>query len=329
MRRREFLSVLGGVAATWPVVGRAQQPERVRRIGVLSPLPADHPDDRVRYAAFLEALRRLGWIDGHNVRIEARWSAGDAAITRKYAAELVALAPDIIVATGGGGTAEMLQATRSVPIVFVIVPDPVGSGFVESLAQPGGNATGFMQFEYTLSAKWVELLKEIAPSVTRAAILWDPTVAAGIGQFAVIQSVAPSFGVDVRAINLRDAAEIERSVATFARTPNGGLILTTGALSAVHRDLIISLAARFRLPATYQERAYVAAGGLVSYGTNYVDQYRRAAGYVDRVLKGEKPADLPVQAPTKYELIINLKTAKALGLTMPPTLLARADEVIE
>ena len=223
----------------------------------------------------------------------------------------------------------MLQATRSVPIVFVIVPDPVGSGFVESLAQPGGNATGFMQFEYTLSAKWVELLKEIAPGVTRAAILWDPAVAAGIGQFAVIQSVAPSFGVDVRAINLRDAAEIERSVAAFARTPNGGLILTTGALSAVHRDLIISLAARFKLPATYQERSYVAAGGLVSYGTNYVDQYRRAAGYVDRILKGEKPADLPVQAPTKYELVINLKTAKTLGLDMPDSVLARADEVIE
>jgi putative ABC transport system substrate-binding protein len=296
---------------------------------VLSPLPADHPDDRVRYAAFLEALRQLGWTDGRNVRIEARWSAGDAAITRKYAAELVTLAPDLILATGGAGTAAMLQATRSVPVVFVIVPDPVGSGFVESLAQPGGNATGFMQFEYTLSAKWVELLKEIAPGVTRAAILWDPAVAAGIGQFAVIQSVAPSFGVDVRAINLRDAAEIERSVAAFARTPNGGLILTTGALSAVHRDLIISLAARFKLPATYQERAYVAAGGLVSYGANYADQYRRAAGYVDRILKGEKPADLPVQAPIKYELVINLKTAKALGLSVPPTLLARASEVIE
>ena len=283
----------------------------------------------MRYAAFLEALRQLGWTDGRNVRIEARWSAGDPAITRKYAAELVALAPDLILATGGAGTAEMLQATRSVPIVFVIVPDPVGSGFVESLAQPGGNATGFMQFEYTLSAKWVELLKEIAPGVTRAAILWDPAVAAGIGQFAVIQSVAPSFGVDVRAINLRDAAEIERSFAAFARTPNGGLILTTGALSAVHRDLIISLAARFKLPATYQERSYVAAGGLVSYGTNYVDQYRRAAGYVDRILKGEKPADLPVQAPTKFELVINLQTARALGLEVPPTLLARADEVIE
>jgi putative tryptophan/tyrosine transport system substrate-binding protein len=223
----------------------------------------------------------------------------------------------------------MLQATRSVPIVFVVVPDPVGSGFVESLAQPGGNATGFTQFEYSLSAKWLELLKEIAPGVTRAAVLRDSAISAGIGQFAVIQYVAPSVGVDVRAINLRDAAEIERSVAAFARAPNGGLILTSGALSGVHRDLIISLAARFKLPATYQERSYVAAGGLVSYGANFVDQYRRAAGYVDRILKGEKPADLPLQAPTKYELAINLKTAKALGLTVPPALLARADEVID
>jgi putative ABC transport system substrate-binding protein len=327
MQRRDFIRLLGG-AALWPLAAQAQQSERMRSIGVLSPLPADHPDDQVRYAAFLEALRQLGWTDGRNVRIDARWSA-DAAITRKNAAELVALAPDVILATGGAGTEKMLQATRSVPIVFVIVPDPVGSGFVESLGQPGGNATGFMQFEYTLSAKWVELLKEIAPGVTRAAILWDPAVATGTGQFAVIQAVAPSFGVDVRVISLRDAAEIERSVAAFARTPNGGLILTTGALSAVHRDLIISLAARFKLPATYQERSYVAAGGLVSYGANYVDQYRRAAGYVDRILKGEKPADLPVQAPTKYELAINLKTAKSLGLTVPPSLLARADEVIE
>ena len=330
MRRREFITLLGGVAAACPIAAHAQQQgERVRRIGVLSPLPADNPDDQVRHAAFREALRQLGWTDGRNVRIEARWSAGDAAVTRKYAAELVALAPDVILATGAAGIAEMLQATRSVPIVFVVVPDPVGSGFVESLAQPGGNATGFMQFEYSLSAKWLELLKEIAPSVTRAAVLRDPAISTGIGQFAVIQYVAPSVGVDVRAINLRDAAEIERSVAAFARTSNDGLILTAGALSAVHRDLIISLAARFKLPATYQERAYVAAGGLVSYGANFVDQYRRAAGYVDRILKGEKPADLPVQAPNKYELAINLKTAKALGLDIPPSVLARADEVIE
>jgi putative ABC transport system substrate-binding protein len=271
----------------------------------------------------------LGWTDGRNLRIEARWSAGDPAITRKHAAELVALAPDIVVATGSAGAAAMLQATRSVPIVFVIVPDPVGSGFVESLAQPGGNATGFMMFEYDLSAKWLELLKQIAPDVMRAAVLRDAALTAGIGQFAVIQSVARSVGVDVRAINLRDAAELERSIAAFAQAPNGGLILTASALSAVHRDLIISLAARFKLPATYQERSYVAAGGLVSYGPNFLDQHRRAASYVDRILKGEKPADLPVQAPTKYELVINLKTANALGLTVPSALLARADEVIE
>jgi len=274
-------------------------------------------------------LRQLGWTEGGNVRIEARWSAGDPAITRKYAAELVALAPDVILATGSVGVASILQATRSIPVVFVIVPDPVGAGYVESLAEPGGNATGFMMFEYDLSAKWLELLKRIAPTVTRAAVLRDAAQTAGIGQFAVIQSVARSVGIDVKAINLRDAGEIERSVAAFARTPNGGLILTAGAVSAVHRDLIISLAARYKLPATYQERSYVVAGGLVSYGPNFSDQYPRAAAYIDRILKGEKPGDLPVQAPTKYDLVVNLKTAKALGLTMPTTLLASADEVIE
>jgi putative tryptophan/tyrosine transport system substrate-binding protein len=328
MKRREFITLLGGAAA-WPLAARAEQAERMRRLGVLQPLPVDHPDAQARHTAFLEALRQLGWTDGRNLRIEARWSAGDPAITRKHAAELVALAPDIVVATGSAGAAAMLQATRSVPIVFVIVPDPVGSGFVESLAQPGGNATGFMMFEYDLSAKWLELLKQIAPDVMRAAVLRDAALTAGIGQFAVIQSVARSVGVDVRAINLRDAAELERSIAAFAQAPNGGLILTASALSAVHRDLIISLAARFKLPATYQERSYVAAGGLVSYGPNFLDQHRRAASYVDRILKGEKPADLPVQAPTKYELVINLKTANALGLTVPSALLARADEVIE
>jgi putative ABC transport system substrate-binding protein len=327
--RRKFLTTLVGGAVAWPLSARAQQPERMRRLGVLQPLPVDHPDAQARHTAFLEALRQLGWTDGRNLRIEARWSAGDPAITRKHAAELVALAPDIIVAIGSAGAAAMLQATRSVPIVFVIVPDPVGSGFVESLAQPGGNATGFMMFEYDLSAKWLELLKQIAPDVMRAAVLRDAALTAGIGQFAVIQSVARSVGVDVRAINLRDAAELERSIAAFAQAPNGGLILTASALSAVHRDLIISLAARFKLPATYQERSYVAAGGLVSYGPNFLDQHRRAASYVDRILKGEKPADLPVQAPTKYELVINLKTANALGLTVPSALLARADEVIE
>jgi putative ABC transport system substrate-binding protein len=326
--RREVITLLGSTAS-WPLAARAQQSDRIRLLGVLSPLPAGHPDNQLRHAAFLEALTQLGWSDGRNVRVEARHSAGDPAATRQNAAELVALAPDIILATGGVGAAEMLQATRSVPIVFVIVPDPVGSGFVESLAQPGGNATGFMMFEYDLSAKWLELLKQIAPGVTHAAVLRDAAIAPGIGQFAVIQSVARSVGVDVRAINLRNAAEIERSITAFARVPNAGLILTASALSAVHRDLIISLAARFKLPMTYHERSYVAAGGLVSYGANFVDQYRRAAGYVDRILKGTKPADLPVQAPTKYDLTINLKTAKALGLTVPPTLLARADEVIE
>jgi putative ABC transport system substrate-binding protein len=329
MRRRKFITILGSAVVVWPLAAHAQQGERMRRIGVLTPLPADLPDAQARHAVFLQALRQLGWTEGGNVRIEARWSAGDPAITRKYAAELVALAPDVILVTGSTGVAPILQATRSIPVVFVIVPDPVGAGYVESLAEPGGNATGFMMFEYDLSAKWLELLKRIAPTVTRAAVLRDAAQTAGIGQFAVIQSVARSVGIDVKAINLRDAAEIERSVAAFARTPNGGLILTAGATSAVHRDLIISLAARYKLPATYQERSYVVAGGLVSYGPNFSDQYPRAAAYVDRILKGEKPGDLPVQAPTKYDLVVNLKTAKALGLTVPTTLLASADEVIE
>jgi putative ABC transport system substrate-binding protein len=326
-KRRDFITLLGAAAA-WPVAARAQE-ARTRRIGVLWPLPADHPDAQARHAAFLQALRQLGWTEGGNVQIEARWAAGDVAITRKQAAELAALTPDVILASGSAGAAAILQATRSVPVVFVVVPDPVGSGFVESLAEPGGNATGFMMFEYDLSAKWLELLKEIAPTVTRAAVLRDAALTAGIGQFAVIQSVARSVGIDVKAINLSDAARLESSVEAFARAPNGGLILTASALSAVHRDLIISLAAKYRLPATYQERSYAAAGGLVSYGSNFLDQFRRAAGYVDRILKGEKPGDLPVQAPTKYELVLNLKTAKALGLELPPALLARADEVIE
>jgi putative ABC transport system substrate-binding protein len=326
-KRRDFITLLGGAAA-WPVAARAQE-ARTRRIGVLWPLPADHPDAQARHAAFLQALRQLGWTEGGNVQIEARWAAGDVAITRKQAAELAALTPDVILASGSAGAAAILQATRSVPVVFVVVPDPVGSGFVESLAEPGGNATGFMMFEYDLSAKWLELLKEIAPTVTRAAVLRDAALTAGIGQFAVIQSVARSVGIDVKAINLSDAARLESSVEAFARAPNGGLILTASALSAVHRDLIISLAAKYRLPATYQERSYAAAGGLVSYGSNFLDQFRRAAGYVDRIPKGEKPGDLPVQAPTKYELVLNLKTAKALGLELPPALLARADEVIE
>jgi putative ABC transport system substrate-binding protein len=329
MNRREFITLLGGAAAAWPLAGRAQQGERMRRVGMLTPLPADDPEVQRRHTAFLQGLQQLGWTDGRNIRIDARWSGGNASLTRKYAEELATLAPEVIVATGSAGVEPMLQATRTVPVVFVIVPDPVGSGIVESLARPGGNATGFLMFEYDLSAKWLELLKEIAPNVTRAAVLRDAAFSGGIGQFAVIESVARSVGVDVSAINLRDAAEIERPIAAFARAPNGGLILTAGALSSVHRDLIIALAARHKLPATFQERLYAAAGGLVSYGPNFLDQFRRAAGYVDRILKGEKPADLPVQAPTKYELVINLKTAKALGLEVPATVLARADEVIE
>jgi putative tryptophan/tyrosine transport system substrate-binding protein len=313
------------------VVGRGAcaAAERVRHIGVLLQLATDDPETRLRLTTFQQALQRLGWTDGRNVHIETRLSAGNAADTRKYAAELAALAPDVILAVGAAGIGPMLQATQTVPIVFAIVPDPVGSGFVHSLSRPGGNATGFMMFEYNLCGKWPELLKEIAPGVTRAAVLRDPAIPAGIGQFAVIQSVAPSVGVDVSPVNLGDPAEIEREVAAFAQFANGGLISTASALSAVHRDLIITLAAQHKLPAVYQERNYITAGGLISYGPNFLEQFRRAAGYVDRILKGEQPADLPVQAPTKYELVINLKTAKALGLAVPPSVRARADEVIE
>ena len=290
------------------------------------------PDDRdaqANIAAFLEGLQRLGWTDGRNVRIDYRWGMGDPATIRKHAAELAALAPDVILSSGTASLAPLLQATPSVPIVFVNVADPVGGGFVDSLARPGGNATGFMQFEYDLSGKWLELLKQVAPNVTRAAVIRDPALPSGIGQFAVIQSVAPAVGVEVRPVSVRDAAEIERAVAAFARSPNSGLIVTSSALTAHHRELIIALAARHKLPAVYYRRYFVTTGGLISYGYDLVDQFRRAAGYVDRILKGEKPGDLPVQAPTKYELIINLKTAKALGLAVPSALLARADEVIE
>jgi putative tryptophan/tyrosine transport system substrate-binding protein len=328
MRRRQFITLVGGAAAIWSLAARAQQADRVRRIGVLHGATADDPDQQARFAAFQQVLQQLGWTDGSNLRIDQRWGAGNTDDIRKYAAELAALAPDVILATGD--TVErLLQATRTVPIVFVIVIDPVGSGIVDSLSQPGGNATGFMQFEYNLCGKWLELLKQIAPGVTRVAVLRDPTVTAGIGQFAVIQSVAPSVGVEVSPLNLRDAGEIERAVAAFARSANGGLITTAGALTGFHRDLIVALAARHKLPAVYPNRAYPTAGGLISYGADFVDQYRLAAGYVDRILKGEKPADLPVQAPTRYELVINLKTASALGLTVPQALLARADEVIE
>jgi putative tryptophan/tyrosine transport system substrate-binding protein len=326
--RRQFISAIGGAAA-WPLMARAQQAEPMRRIGVLTSLASDDRDGQTRYAAFLKGLQQLGWVEGCNVRTDIRFSAGNAADTLKYAAELVALAPDVIFASGSASLGPLLQATHTVPIVFAIVPDPVGAGFVDSLSQPGGNTTGFMQFEYSLCGKWLELLKEIAPGVTRAAILRDAAITAGIGQFAVIQSVAPTVGVDVRPVNLRDAADLEHVVASFARAANSGLILTTSALSEFYRDQIIALAARYKLPAVYNERHFVAGGGLISYGPNFIDQFRRAAGYVDRILKGEKPADLPVQAPDKYDLVINLKTAKALGVTIPQSVLARADEVIE
>ena len=329
MKRREFITLLGGAAAAWPLAARAQQRERMRRIGVLLPAAADDAEFQARVGAFLQGLALLGWTIGRNVRIDTRWATANAAEIRRHAAELAALAPDVILAHGASTVGPLLQATRTVPIVFPIVVDPVGAGFVDSLARPGGNATGFMTFEYSISGKWLELLKQIAPGVTRVAVLRDPAIPSGTGQFGVIQAVAPSLRVEVSPVNMRDAGEIERAVAAFARAPNGGLIVTASALAALHRDLIITLAARHKLPAVYFERFFVAAGGLISYGPDYIDQYRRAAGYVDRILKGEKPADLPVQAPTKYELVINLKTAKALGLDVPPTLLARADEVIE
>src|SRR5215475_9060088 len=328
VKRREFITLLGGTAA-WPLAARAQQGERMRRIGVLTNLTENDPEGQARITAFVQALQQFGWTDGRNVRIDTRWAAGDADRIRQYAAEFAAPAPDVILATGSFGVGPLLQATRAVPIVFVIVPDPVGAGFVDNLARPGGNATGFLQFEYALSGKWLDLLKQVAPSVTRAAVIRDPAITAGIGQFGVIQSVAQSLGVEVSPVNVRDPGEIERAVAAFARTPNAGLIVTGSALATVHRRLIINLAARHKLPAAYVARYFVTDGGLISYGADLVDQYRQAAGYVDRILKGEKPADLPVQASTKYELVINLKTAKALGLTVPDSLLARADEVIE
>ncbi len=330
MKRRAFITLLGGAAAAWPLAARAQQADRVRRIGALIGAPsADNPDAQANIRAFLQVLQQLGWTDGRNVRIDIRWGAGNADDIRKYAAELAALAPDVIFASGTASVGPMLQATRTVPIVFANVADPVGAGFVDSLARPGGNASGFIQFEYSLSGKWLELLKQIAPGVTRAAVLRDPAITSGIGQFAVIQSVAPSVGVEVSAINVRDAGEIERAVTAFARSSNGGLIVTASALAVLHRQPIIALAARHKLPAVYYRRYFVTSGGLISYGYDVVEQFRGAAGYVDRILKGATPADLPVQAPTKYELVINLKTAKALGLDVPTTVLARADEVIE
>ena len=326
--RRKFIALIGGAAA-WPLAARAQQGEPMRRIGALMSTAADDPEGQARIAAFQHGLQQFGWTIGRNVRIDSRWPVGDSERTRRYAAELVALAPDVILATGSAAAAPLLQATRTVPVVFVIVPDPVGAGFVNSLARPGGNATGFIQFEYGISGKWLELLKQIAPGVTRAAILRDRAISAGIGQFGAIQAVAPSLGVEASPINVRAADEIERAVADFARAPNGGLIITGSALAIFHRHLIIALAAKHRLPAVYFQRTLVADGGLISYGADVLDQYRRAASYVARILKGEKPADLPVQTPTKYELVINLKTAKALSLEIPSSVLARADEVIE
>jgi putative ABC transport system substrate-binding protein len=329
VKRRQFITLLGGATVAWPLAARAQQADRVRRIGVLIPQAADDPESQDRIAAFSQGLHESGWIVGRNVQFEYRWGAGDADRVRRYAAELVALAPDVIVTSGGSTVPPLLQATRTVPIVFVNVADPVGGGLVDSLSRPGGNATGFVQFEYGLSGKWLELLKQVVPGMTRVAVIRDPALVAGIGTFAVIQAVAPSVGVEVVPVNVRDARDIERAVASFARAPNSGMIVTGSALAVFHRDLIIKLAAEHKLPAVYYRRRFVTSGGLISYGPDLTDQFRKAAGYVDRILKGEKPADLPVQTPTKYELVINLKTAKALGLEVPPTLLARADEVIE
>jgi len=329
VKRREFITLLGGAAAVWPLAARAQQGERVRRIGVLMNQAADDPDTHERSTAFRQGLQQLGWIEGRNMRLDIRYGAANPDYARKGAAELVALAPELILASGVVSLTPLLRLTRTIPIVFAITPDPVGADFVDSLAQPGGNVTGFMLFEYSLSGKWLELLKEIAPTVTRAVVLRDPATSAGIGQFAVIQAMAPSVGVDVRPVNVNDPLEIERRVTAFAQSANGGLIVTASALSGVHRNLIAMLAARHKLPSVSSGRVLAAAGVVVSYGPNLSDQYRQAAGYVDRILKGEKPAHLPVQAPTKYELVVNLKTAKALGLEVPPSVLARADEVIE
>jgi len=326
MKRREFISLLGGAAVAWPLAARAQQREPMRRIGVLS--TGDDAEGHARLEVFAQALEQLGWSDGRNLRIDVRYAT--ASDINRHAAELVSLAPDVLLAASGTATvAPLLQGTRSVPIVFVVVVDPVGAGFVASLARPGGNATGFSIYEYGISGKWLELLKQIAPGVARAAVLRDPTIASGIGQFGAVQAVAPSYGVELNPIDVRDAGEIERAITAFAHAPNGGLIVTGSPLAAIHRELIVTLALRHKLPAVYPRRIFVYDGGLISYGPDFLDQFRRAAAYVDRILKGEIPADLPVQAPSKYELVINLKTAKALDLNLPATVLTRADEVIE
>lgn len=328
MRRREFLGVIGGAAAL-PFAARAQKPDRMRRIGVLTPTVAGDAVFQARFGAFLQGLALSGWSIGRNVHIDARWATANAAEIRRHAAELAALAPDVILASGESTVGPLLEVTRTVPIVFTLAADPVGASHVDSLARPGGNVTGFMNFEYSISGKWLELLKQIAPSVTRAAVLRDATQGSGTSQFAAIQTAAPSLRMEVNPINMRDADEIERAIAAFARTPDGGMILSAGAAAQRYRDLIITLAARYKLPTAYPNRIFVAYGGLMSYGPNTIEQFRQAAIYVDRILKGERPADLPVQAPTSYELAINLKTAKALGLSVPPALLTRADEVIE
>jgi len=329
MRRREFITLLGSAAAAWPLAARAQQSEQMRRIGVLMNRAADDPEGQARLAVFRQALQQLGWSDGRNMQIDIRWGKDDIDLERKYAAELVALVPDVVLASGTVSMTALQHVRATSPIVFCNVADPVGAGFVNSLARPGGNVTGFMVFEYSFSGKWLELLKQIAPSVTRAAVLRDSTNPSGIAMFGAIRATAQSLGVEVSPISTHNAGEIERGVAAFARSTNGGLIVTTNAAASVHRALIVMLAARYKLPAVYPFRYHVTGGGLMSYGPDLVDQFRPAAGYIDRILKGEKPANLPVQAPTKYQMAINLRTAKALGLTVPNTLIGRADEVIE
>ena len=328
MKRRDFMMLAGGAIMAWPLVGRAQQ-GRVRRVGMLLPATAADPEYPVLVNAFVQKLQQLGWTEGSNVRIETRWAGGEVDANRRFADELVALAPDVILASGNSAAGPMLQATRAIPIVFAIVPDPVGAGLVDSLARPGGNATGFTSFSYDIAGKWLELLKEIAPGMARVGVLRDPNLTAGVGQWSAIQTAAPSFGLETSPINLRGAAELEQAMATFARQPNGGLVVTSSGLAVYHRATIVAQAAKLKLPAIYYSRPFVSAGGLISFGSDRIDQFRSAAVYVDRILKGEKPFDFPVQNPTKYELAINLKTVKALGLSVRPALLARANEVIE
>jgi putative tryptophan/tyrosine transport system substrate-binding protein len=329
VKRRKFITLLGGAVAAWPLAARAQQSERTRRIGVLMSTPADDKEGQARINAFVRGLGELDWVDGRNVRIDTRWAVGDADRGRQYATELVTLMPDVILASGGSVVGPLLQATRTVPVVFTQTPDPVGAGFVDNLARPGGNATGFSNFDYSIGGKWLELLKQITPGVTRVAVIRDPGSPQGIGQFSAVYAVAPLLGLDVSPINAREPGEFERSITALANIPKSGMIVTGSTFAITHRELVIKLANQHKLPTVYPLRFFVAAGGLISYGPDAIDPHRRAAGYVDRILKGEKPADLPVQAPTKYELVINLKTAKTLGLTVPETLLARADEVIE